>query len=366
VDQLTGNRLRDTLNLGQHFVSLSGHGDQNTCCAVLSQSTAQNLTNGYHTFIAYAASCLTADFQWPGDTISEDLLENPNGGAAAYIGYTRFGWIPIVDVYQSEFFKRLKSVRNLSLLNDSRFNHPNIGGLDNWTKFSLNLLGDPEMPVWVGRPNSTRVTHPAKISKAKQLVPVKVTTSSGVPIADAVVSFAMGDWTVSASTDARGQAYFFITAPATGSMEVIVTAQDCLPYFGTMLVEEQVVCKTAILCKADIACRAAISCKATILCKADIFCKSSILCGPKVIPCGGQIAPNFAISGCRAGIGTGWPAINQASGKDFVDILKESGVKNVKELLAKLDTSRVKKVFAKLSPANRKALTLMLKRISKE
>jgi len=358
VSHLTGNRLRDTLNFGQHFVSLSGHGYWGGCCT-LGDSMAQNAKNRYHTFIAWADSCLTNDFQWK-DSMSEYLLKNPNGGAVAYIGNTRFGWIGVGDDYQREFFKRLGSVRHLALLNDSRFNLPNNGWWDNWTKFSLNLLGDPEMPLWVGKPNAMKVTHPAKISKTDQHVLVKVTTSSGTAIVDAVVCFAMGDWVALAITDITGQADLHITPPATGSMEVVVTAQDYVPYFGTIFVGPKVVCKTDIICKADIVCRAAINCKAAIL------CGSSILCGPKIIPCGGKIACNLAIADCKAGIGTGCPAIDPVPWKNFIDILKESGVKDLKELSAKQNTPRVNKVIAKLSPANRKALTLMLKQIGKE
>jgi len=358
VDHLTGNRLRDTLNLGQHFVSLSGHGSQGGCCA-LGSNIAQNATNGYHTFIAWADSCLTNDFQWE-DAMSEDLLKNPNGGAVAYVGNTRFSWIGLGDDYQREFFKRLKSVRNLALLNDSRFNLPNNWQYYKWIKFSLNLLGDPEMPLWVGKPNAMKVAHPAKIFKTDQHVLVKVTTSSGAAIVDAVVCFAMGEWVASAITDVTGQAELHITPPATGSMEVVATAQDHVPYFGTILVKEKVDCTTAIICKA------AISCKVAILCKASILCGSSVLCGPKIVPCGGAIACKLAISGCKVGIGPGCPAIDPVPWRDLIDILKESGVKDVKELSAKQNTPRVKKVIAKLSPANRKALTLMLKRIGKE
>ena len=358
VDHLTDNRLRDTLNLGQHFVSLSGHGSQGGCCT-LGNNIAQNATNGYHTFIAWADSCLTNDFQVE-DSMGEDLLKNPNGGAVAYVGNTRFSWIGLGDDYQREFFKQLKSIRHLSLLNDSRFNLPNNWVYFKWIKFALNLLGDPEMPLWVGKPNAMKVTHPAKISKTNQHVLVKVTTSSGAAIPDAVVGFAMGDWVASAITDATGQADLHITPPATGSMEVVVTAQDYIPYSGTMLVEEHVICKPAIICKANILCRAAISCGAAI------FCGASVLCGQKIIPCSGKIACNLAISGCKVGIGPGCPAIDPVPWRDFIDILKECGVKDVKELSAKQNTPRVKKVIAKLNPANRKALMLMLKRIGKE
>jgi hypothetical protein len=364
VDHLTGNRLRDTLNFGQHFVSLSGHGSQGGCC-FLANAMAQNATNGYHAFIAWADSCLTNDFQSE-DAMSEDLLKNPNGGAVAYVGNTRFSWINWGDDYQREFFKRLKSVRHLALLNDSRFNLPNSDVYFKWCKFTLNLLGDPEMPLWVGKPNAMKVTHPAKIFKTDQHVFVKVTNSFGAAIVGAVVCFAIGDWVASAITDITGQADLHITPPATGSLEVVATAQDYIPYFGTILVEKSVICRTPIICKTNIICKASIMCTAPILCKASILCRSSILCGPKIVPCGEVIACNLAISGCKVGIGPGCPAIDPVPWKDLIDILKESGVKDVKELSAKQNTPRVRKVIDKLSPANRKALTLMLKRIGKE
>lgn len=356
VSHLTENRLRDTLNLGQHFVSLSGHGSQGGCCA-LSNTLAQSATNGYHTFIAWADSCLTNDFQVD-DSMSEDLLTNPNGGAVGYVGNTRFSWIGLGDDYQREFFSRLKTVRHLALLNDSRFNLANDWAYYKWIKFALNLLGDPEMSLWVGKPKAMKVAHPAKIYKTDQHVLVKVTTSSNVAIANAVVCLAMGDWVASATTDAGGQADLHINPPALGNMEVVATAQDYVPYFGTISVEEYVPCKTAILCKAGLGCKTA------ILCKASISCGPSILCGPQIVPCGGKIACSLAIS-CGAGIGTGCPAIDPIDWGDPIDIFKECGIRDIKELAAKQNTPRVKKVIAKLSPANRKALTLMLRRIGK-
>ena len=45
--------LRNALNAGPHIVSLSGHGNSGGCCK-LDPWMSDNLTNGYHTFIAYA------------------------------------------------------------------------------------------------------------------------------------------------------------------------------------------------------------------------------------------------------------------------------------------------------------------------
>jgi hypothetical protein len=118
-----------------------------------------------------------------------------------------------------------------------------------------------------------------------------------------------------------------------------------------------------------------------IICPANLsglICKYSIKCPANLV------APicKSSIHGCQAPVGCLGPidiggktclAIDPADRwrqnltEDILkDICKESGVKDIKELSAKLNTARVKKVIAKLSPANRKALTLMLKQIREE
>ncbi|KAG7141384.1 hypothetical protein HYQ45_002034 [Verticillium longisporum] len=150
VDFLTVSNLRSALDAAPHIVSLSGHGNSNGCCS-LSVNTASNLTNGPLGFIAYADSCLTNQFDEQ-DSMSEALIKNPNGGAVAYIGNTRFSWIGVGDNFQRAFFHRLTATRQLGLLNDSRIatfgTSGFIAGADRWAIYTLNLLGDPELRVY--------------------------------------------------------------------------------------------------------------------------------------------------------------------------------------------------------------------------
>jgi hypothetical protein len=108
------------------------------------------LTNGLPGFIGYADSCLTNRFD--GDAFSEELVNNPSGGAVAYVGNTRFSWIGVGDNFQRAFFHRLVSTRHLGLLNDSRISvYGTTGyysGYERWAIFTLNLLGDPELQVY--------------------------------------------------------------------------------------------------------------------------------------------------------------------------------------------------------------------------
>jgi hypothetical protein len=149
---LTPSRLRTALDAGPHLVALSGHGSPGGCCG-LDATMAAALTNGYHSFIAFADSCLTAQFEVE-DATSEKLLQNGGGGAVAYVGLTQFGWEGVDEHFQRAFFHRLVSTRHLGLLADSRCALVNevTGGdfrlYNKWVIFALNLLGDPEMPIW--------------------------------------------------------------------------------------------------------------------------------------------------------------------------------------------------------------------------
>jgi len=153
LELITGTGLRAALDAGPHIVSLSGHGSSNGCCK-LSYSMASTLANGFHTFIGYADSCLTS--QVDGAAMGEALLINPNGGAVAYIGSTRFSWIGVGDNFQRLFFSEWATLggdAHLGLLADTRGTLFDTDWLySRWAVLSLNLLGCPEMPIWWRKP----------------------------------------------------------------------------------------------------------------------------------------------------------------------------------------------------------------------
>jgi hypothetical protein len=153
LERLSRSGMIEALNGAPHLVSLSGHGDGGYCCR-LDHAAVDGLTNGFQSFIVYADSCLTNEFD--GDALSEHLVRNPNGGAVAYVGNSRFSWIGLGDDYQRRFFERLGELAgcaHLGLLADSRATLFGTGDADNrWAMLSLNLIGDPEMPVWFNRP----------------------------------------------------------------------------------------------------------------------------------------------------------------------------------------------------------------------
>jgi hypothetical protein len=154
LELITTDHLRDALDAGPHIVSLSGHGNSDGCCK-LSRALADGLTNGYDTFIAYADSCLTNQFD--GDAMSEHLLKNASGGAVAYVGNSRFSWIGMGDDIQRRFFHEWSTLggdAHAGLLNDTRASLINnfYWADARWGILSLHLMGDPEMPLWWREP----------------------------------------------------------------------------------------------------------------------------------------------------------------------------------------------------------------------
>ena len=215
LQHLTEDRLRNALNAAPHWVSLSGHGSSDGCCW-LSGGMAANLVNGYHSFIGYADSCLTNQFDAE-DAVSEKLLYNPNGGAVGYVGNTRFSWIGVGDNFQRKFFNRLTTTRHFGLLNDVRTSMVNESTgfyrlYNKWAIFTLNLMGDPEMPVWVGTPNQMEVEYPAVLDRR---LPFEVRVTRRIlffetPLQNAAVFIRQGNFTRLAFTNASGRAVFDI------------------------------------------------------------------------------------------------------------------------------------------------------------
>jgi hypothetical protein len=237
LQHLTEAALRGALDAGPHFVSLSGHGSWGGCCG-LGYATASNNTNGYHTFIGYADSCLTNDFEVD-DAVSENLLVNQNGGAVAYIGSTRFSWIGVGDNFQRVFFHYLTTTRHLGLAADSRTGmvNENTGFwrlYNKWVIFSLNLVGDPEMPVWTGPPSHMKIIYAKWLDKRLPFV-VKVrhpVLFFDLPLKGAAVSIRQGNFSRIAFTDASGRASFDLNAAQVGDLDITVTNVGFLPFFG--------------------------------------------------------------------------------------------------------------------------------------
>jgi hypothetical protein len=232
---LAADRHAASLEAAPDFLTLSGHGNSDGCCD-LGRWLAGALDNGKPGFIAYADSCLTNAIDEDG--MGSHLLRNPDGGAVAYLGSTRFSWIGVGDNFQRAFWSHLTVTRHLGLLADTRFILTDWDGVySKWATFSLNLLGDPEMPVWVGE--GSRLT--VQFKHVRELV-VELRIHGPIPepgpVEGAVIHLAVGEeQELLARTGRDGVVTIDLADLAGTELELTITAEGYLPHLDTVTVD---------------------------------------------------------------------------------------------------------------------------------
>jgi hypothetical protein len=234
------------LNAGKSHFLHSGHAwyDCMGCGnGYLYRSQVDGLTNQTEQPLAYSIGCWPAAFDLPQICIAEHFIRNPHGGAVAFIGNSRYGWAApgnpgygyserfMQEFYRALFVDGLANAGAALAAAKARFiplaREPNVY---RWHEYEVNLLGDPEMPVWTGEPAVLAVTHPAGAPAAGTVFGVAVGTG-GAPVAGALVCVTDGsDVYGRAVTDVDGTASLTLEASDRESLWVTVTAPDCLPY----------------------------------------------------------------------------------------------------------------------------------------
>lgn len=168
--ELNSEHLHNELRKGYSLVYMNTHGNPGSWI----------LENGYYDYniadtlhnskmdktVVIATSCYTNGFDYPHPFLSGSFLKNPYSGVLAYCGSSRSGWS---ISYKTEWGPSNKL--NIALLHDlfTSDNHglgdalsnaksfySDIGIVSNncirWLIFSVNMMGDPEMPVYLSRP----------------------------------------------------------------------------------------------------------------------------------------------------------------------------------------------------------------------
>jgi hypothetical protein len=230
-----------------NLASLSGHGTWKSCCG-LSVKSLQYLRS--NSGLAYADSCFTArievpqglSYYWdeylariPPPFLSSRTLEvNASAeGGIAWVGNTSSSWIGLGHDFEMLFWKQiLKTRRPGQLLNTKAF--LTTTGYQKWANYSLSLLGDPEMPLWVKPPGTLKVDYKGCFDTKGDPFEVRVADANDQPISHAVVCLTrlkeLVDWRWTAS---NGKAVFDTSSwPAFSFLTLTVTADDFLPFEG--------------------------------------------------------------------------------------------------------------------------------------
>lgn len=179
LQRLTTASMRTALDDGFNVTSLSGHGWFGGCCG-LDRDYVDELVNPAG--IIYADSCLTNEFD-QSDAVSELLLSQSGGGAVGYVGNTRFSWIGQGAGFERAFWGRMRNARHLGVLHDTKARFVSNPS-EQWTNFSLNLQGDPELEVWRrGAPARMTLTVPTEVFQGMRIQGQVLSAGAAVPLA---------------------------------------------------------------------------------------------------------------------------------------------------------------------------------------
>ena len=203
-------------------------------------ASLDGLTNGARGGLWYSVGCWSAALDE--DAFGEYWLTNEDGGGVAYVGNARYGWgcpgYPgqcVSDLYSQQFFNSLfvKDLVHAGAVHaDAKHYYVGLAKIDDYMRYAmyeLNLLGDPEMPIWTDTPRSLVVTHTMSGEVLSEL-DVWV-TSEGAPVEDArvcVFSEAAAVFEV-ATTDAAGRATISIVVEQPFEASLTVTAKNAVP-----------------------------------------------------------------------------------------------------------------------------------------
>lgn len=231
----TAYNLSSIFEMGEFsFYGIDTHGNESSWATANPNdpflvTNAQYLNNMKNSLIITSA-CDTNAFDYNSDCLGEAFMKNING-TLAYIGSSRSNWSNPYgepsETFNDNFFKILFSeTRNIgkAFLDAKRKTFTAITHYffaHRWVLFSMNMLGDPELPIYVSSP---KVFHPDSFSISYNNNMLRVITKEeNVKICIT-------------SLDDCGQSFFRIVESGNpiqiphGNYRVCFTKKDYVPY----------------------------------------------------------------------------------------------------------------------------------------
>jgi hypothetical protein len=246
--QSLGNETRDAvmqaMRENQNIMNHDGHGwiDVMECGGSANRmrtADADTITNA-GLGVLYSIGCWTTAFDFT--SIGEAFVANPNGGTVATIGNSSYGWgspgnpgFGYSDKYDNHFWHAITSegiYRVGDALAAAKEYYAPFSREQNvyrWHQYEVNLMGDPEMPVWTTLAKSLVVTAPESIGLGSSRAMVAVMDGEG-PVKGAQVCLMKGGESYSVgATDGMGQVWIDATPLTSGDFTLTVTAHNYLP-----------------------------------------------------------------------------------------------------------------------------------------
>ncbi|MBU8934792.1 MAG: PKD domain-containing protein [candidate division Zixibacteria bacterium] len=241
-------KFLNALSAGQNLVNHSDHsnyfcmgtGDLNHNSAIYS-SDVNSLTNNNKMCNIFSLGCHPMELDH-NDCIAEAfVINNPLQGAVSFTGNTRSGWFYVgypvslsgeLDLYWWRGLFTYNKYRLGEALAWTKNNCSHTGDMT-YCHWTLNLLGEPEMPLWTDSIRTMVVTHSGSFPIGASSFAVHVEDEGSIPLSSAYVCLWKGDEVYARDyTDASGNLSLDVNSPTLGDMFVTVTLQNYLPYQG--------------------------------------------------------------------------------------------------------------------------------------
>lgn len=234
------------LHDGHAWYSLMGCGT-----GYLERSQVDKLTNGPRLPLVYSIGCWPAAFDLESTScIAEHFVNAPHGGAVAFIGNSRYGWgapgnpgYGHSDRFMQKFYSTIfgdgpvNAAAALAVAKAAFVPFSQEENVYRWHQYQLNLLGDPEMPIWTDEPAPLAVTHPDSLVAGSSVFDVAVWDARG-PVENALVCLMNSvDIYQRATTGEDGIASLLVETAVPESVDLTVTAHDRQSYEARITVD---------------------------------------------------------------------------------------------------------------------------------
>jgi hypothetical protein len=189
---------------------------------------AATVTNKYRPSVLITPACSPNAFDH--SSFANSLMNDTAGGTVAFIGNSRVGWTS--QGYDCQYFFSGLFEGQCSWLGSAFYSMQNV--CDSYTKFSMNMLGDPSLSLWTKEPLSFMVSHSSILIDTDSLIEVTISE----PVGRATVClYRAPDLFAVQEIEVPATAVFNIGNAAPGPVNITVSGRNVIPYSGNCLVD---------------------------------------------------------------------------------------------------------------------------------
>ncbi len=236
------------LNEGRNLANHAGHANSYMMgCGTgyISDSDMDDLSNTSRYTVMYSIGCWPAALEL--DCIAEHFLQNGSGGGVAFVGNCRYGWgspgnpgFGYSDLYDTEFWRNALTFdgcttgRALAQTKITFIPFSQEENVYRWDQYQVNLLGEPDLPIWSDQPIVPVVAYPEELFMGEQVCRISVEAETG-PIKDALVCLCQtGGIYTRAFSDESGTASFSLALESASPVDLTVSGHNLRPYLTTL------------------------------------------------------------------------------------------------------------------------------------